>query len=166
MDEDTALSLGDVDGDGDLDLILGDNDGTLYYYENTGTSTSPTYVARTDSDNPFDGFNLGGDSTPSLGDVDGEGDLDLVVGSDDGDGVISYLENPNALPVITQQPIPASQSLCVGGTASTTLAATGTNLSYQWYRNEKDTDEPVVGQDSTTLTLSPLQLSDAGTTSW
>jgi hypothetical protein len=41
-----APALGDVDGDGDLDLFVGAADGTLHYYENTGTTTAPNFVPR------------------------------------------------------------------------------------------------------------------------
>jgi hypothetical protein len=76
----SAPTLGDIDSDGDLDLVVGAADGMLAYYQNTGTATSPAYSQRTGSDNPWDGINLGGRSTPALEDVDGDGDLDLVGG--------------------------------------------------------------------------------------
>ena len=72
---------------GDLDLVVGEYYGTLIYYENTGTSTAPVFVARTLSANPFDGIYVGGCSesaledlvggcsAPALGDLDGDGTL-------------------------------------------------------------------------------------------
>ena len=41
-----APALGDVDSDGDLDLFVGAADGTLHYYENTGTTTAPDFQPR------------------------------------------------------------------------------------------------------------------------
>jgi hypothetical protein len=41
-----APALADLDGDSDLDLIVGAADGTLHYYENTGTTTSPDFTSR------------------------------------------------------------------------------------------------------------------------
>ncbi|MCY7349811.1 MAG: FG-GAP-like repeat-containing protein, partial [Cytophagaceae bacterium] len=153
-------SLGDVDGDGDLDALVGENDGTLNYFKNTGTATAPLFVEQTGSNNPFNGVNVGSHSTLSLGDVDGDGDLDALVGEFDGN--LNYFEN-TILPLITQQPTPSSQAVCVGGSASSTLTATGVGtLTYAWYRNQPDTDEPVSGQTTATLSLSTLQLSDAG----
>ena len=60
---------------GDLDLVVGDQFGLLHYIENTGTSTAPVFVQRTGSANPFDGIDVGWDSKPALGDLDGDGTL-------------------------------------------------------------------------------------------
>ena len=81
----------DLDGDGDLDLVNGHKNGTISYFENIGTTTSPVFAQRTGSDNPFDGIDTGRNSTPALSDLDGDADLDLVAGNVDGD--IAYFEN-------------------------------------------------------------------------
>ena len=60
---------------GDLDLVVGNEDGNLTYMENTGTSTAPAFVQRTGSANPFDGIDVGYLSKPTLGDLDGDGTL-------------------------------------------------------------------------------------------
>ena len=60
---------------GDLDLVVGEETGSLNYIENTGTSTAPVFVQRTGSANPFDGIDLGDYSTPALGDFDNDGTL-------------------------------------------------------------------------------------------
>ncbi|NYT26471.1 MAG: FG-GAP repeat protein [Candidatus Thiodubiliella endoseptemdiera] len=52
-------NLADIDGDGDLDLVVGENDGTLKYYQNTGTTSNPLYEAKTGDDNPFNGIDVG-----------------------------------------------------------------------------------------------------------
>ncbi|KAH8064511.1 calcium ion binding protein [Aureococcus anophagefferens] len=88
-------ALVDLDGDGDLDLVVGENYGVLYYYENVGSAASPSYAAVTGTANPFDGIDVGWVSTPALVDLDGDGDLDLVVG--EGDGALFYYENRAAL---------------------------------------------------------------------
>src|SRR5262249_54567631 len=48
-------ALGDLDGDGDLDLVLVDISGVFSYYENTGSATAPSFVLRTGAQNPFAG---------------------------------------------------------------------------------------------------------------
>ena len=60
---------------GDLDLVVGEWDGSLNYIENTGTSTAPVFVQRTGSANPFDGLDVGDWSVPTLIDFDNDGTL-------------------------------------------------------------------------------------------
>ena len=60
---------------GDLDLVVGNEDGLLNYIENTGTSTAPVFVQRTGTANPFAGIDIGGKSQPALGDLDNDGTL-------------------------------------------------------------------------------------------
>ncbi len=70
--------LADLDGDGDLDLIIGGYNGLLYY-ENIGTITNPIFEK---NDSIFVNVNphIGADPKPAFADLDGDGDLDLLVG--------------------------------------------------------------------------------------
>jgi hypothetical protein len=99
----TAPALGDVDGDGDLDAVVGDNNGTLSYFKNTGNVTSPVYTQQTGAANPFNAINAGNRSAPALGDIDGDGDLDLAVGWLGGN--VYYFKNTGTAtsPTYTQQ---------------------------------------------------------------
>jgi hypothetical protein len=83
--------LADLDGDGDLDLVSGEQSGVFFYYENTGTAVSPAFVPRTGAANPLAGHDVGNGSRPARGDFDGDGDLDLVAGADS--GTLSVFEN-------------------------------------------------------------------------
>src|SRR5262249_46693800 len=76
----TAPALGDVDGDGDRDLVVGEQLGALFYFKNTGAATIPVYVQQTGADTPFCGFSPATSGGPALGEVDGDGDLEAVVG--------------------------------------------------------------------------------------
>lgn len=81
--------LADLTGDGLADLVFGSADGPLYYYVNTGTQGAPAWQANTTL---FGGvMDVGGASSPWLQDFDGDGDLDLISGSQL--GYIKYYEN-------------------------------------------------------------------------
>lgn len=76
-----AIEFGDVDGDGDQDLVWGDFfNRSLYFLKNMGTPTNPQLVL-SDSTWPgeapvlTDGFNM-----PQLADLDNDGKIDLLVG--------------------------------------------------------------------------------------
>ncbi len=70
-------TLGDLDGDGDLDLLVGENSGYVNAYRNDGTAASPQFVLTTETLVARPGANV----TPALADLDGDGDLDLHVGT-------------------------------------------------------------------------------------
>ena len=50
----------DLDGDGDLDAVVGERYGTLHYFKNTGTAIAPAFIERTGAANPFDGIDVQG----------------------------------------------------------------------------------------------------------
>ncbi|MBU2644427.1 VCBS repeat-containing protein [bacterium] len=76
-----SIAAGDLDKDGDLDLIVGEAGGNLNYYENVGTQKDPDWVLRTEELLYITGME---NSAPTLGDIDGDGDLDLLVGGKQG----------------------------------------------------------------------------------
>lgn len=83
-------SFADLDNDGDQDMFVVTFDtGAINYYENTGSKTSPDFVSRTEN------FNLiptgGVKWFPAFGDMDGDGDLDAIIGTSD--GKILFAEN-------------------------------------------------------------------------
>ncbi|MDQ3192648.1 MAG: T9SS type A sorting domain-containing protein [Bacteroidota bacterium] len=82
-------SFGDLDGDGDKDMIIGDDTGQLYYFENTASSGNlPSYTLT--SPNYF-GIDVGQSSTPQLYDINNNGLLDLLIG--ERNGSINYIPN-------------------------------------------------------------------------
>ena len=89
----------DLDGDGDLDLVIGGTGdfGPLRYVENIGTAAMPAFALREGGQNPFSSFVLEDFASPTLADLDGDGDLDLLVAAALGDGVetgqFDYFEN-------------------------------------------------------------------------
>ena len=52
-------SFADLDGDGDLDAVVGEAVGTLHYFENTGSAIAPAFTERTGAANPFNGVGVG-----------------------------------------------------------------------------------------------------------
>lgn len=73
-----APLLFDLDHDEDLDLIVGDDNGNLHYFENTGDTGRSVFIQRTSTDNPFSGLSLGNANIKAaLVDVDQDGDGDL-----------------------------------------------------------------------------------------
>jgi hypothetical protein len=85
-------SFADFDGDGDLDLLCGEFLDKFTYFENTGTRTEPTYAAgrrlmHGDSPLAMDLEMI----VPTAIDWDADGDIDLIVG--DEDGRVAFIEH-------------------------------------------------------------------------
>ena len=79
----------DLDGDGDLDAFIGESSGNTIFFENTGTSNTPAFGAS--QTNPYGLVDIGGSATPSFVDLDGDGDLDALIGNRSGNTI--FFEN-------------------------------------------------------------------------
>lgn len=76
-----SITAGDLDGDGDLDLIVGERAGNLNHFQNEGTAEKPNWVLKSEELIFMTGRE---NSAPALGDLDGDGDLDLLIGEKEG----------------------------------------------------------------------------------
>ncbi len=140
-------TLGDFDGDGDLDLIVGNGDDYLTYFRNDGSAAdmdpgaiSPTIIK------------IPGEKrlVPYPGDLDGDGDLDLVVGT--ASGKIYFVENTgltSGMPdfVLDTTPLVTAISYCHPALDDTDgdgdldlFIGQGTAVAY--YRNDGTTTSP------------------------
>lgn len=81
-------TFGDIDNDGDQDMLLGDSDGKLHLMTNIEINGEASFFMN--SVNYFD-IDVGSFASPYLVDLDRDGDLDLIIGSRQGQ--IFHYEN-------------------------------------------------------------------------
>ena len=84
-----APTFGDLDGDGDLDLLVGERYGSLIFVENTAGPGNPMSFGPLQTN--WQNINVGQYATPFIVDLDEDGDQDLVIGERNGN--INYLPN-------------------------------------------------------------------------
>lgn len=89
----SSPALSDLDADGDLDLLIGDGEGRIFIFPNTGTITSAQFSS-TASTTIVCGEQ---DAVPELYDYDGDGDEDLFVGVRDGRILLFENEGTSAI---------------------------------------------------------------------
>ena len=82
-------AFGDIDSDGDADLLVGNSDGTLSLFANSGSGYALTQAQVVSNTGTI--IDVGQFSTPQLFDVNKDGKLDLLVGERSGN--LNYYEN-------------------------------------------------------------------------
>ncbi len=127
VDAFSHAAFADLDGDGDQDLTIGTESGTLTYFRNTGNATSPSWTAA----NIFSGISVAHSAAPSFADYDGDGDLDLFIGNGtyswsgfvEGTEAIKYFENRGSSSNASFVASNLTDSMHVGGSYTQTNVA-------------------------------------------
>lgn len=82
-------TFSDLDGDNDIDMILGDYNGRLHYFTNTaGAGNSANFTLNTPN---YSDIDVGNNATPLLYDLNNDGLKDLIIGKKA--GTFSYYQN-------------------------------------------------------------------------
>jgi len=81
-------AFADVDKDGDMDLLVGEDYGAMQYFQNTGTAIIPLFAPP--QENPFGLVSTYYNALPAFADLDADGDQDLLVG--EYGGAMQYFE--------------------------------------------------------------------------
>jgi hypothetical protein len=84
-----APAAGDLDNDGDTDLLIGEQDGRLFFFENVAGAGNPAQFAPIQFN--WMGIDVGQNSHPAIADLNRDGKPDLVVGERNGN--FNYFEN-------------------------------------------------------------------------
>jgi hypothetical protein len=88
-DETTPVLL-DVDGDDAIDIVTGAADGSISFFKRTGPLA---FTQQGGSTNPFNGINKGIHNSPTVSDLDNDGDKDLIFGVENTNQDLFYYEN-------------------------------------------------------------------------
>ena len=152
-----APAFADLDGDGDLDMVLGAANGTITEFKNIGNKTSPNFTMNWPM---FSSIDVGDYSVPEFADINGDGLADLVIGR--GDGTLVYYKNTGtaSVPVWTLDPTfngidagtfsaPALADLDGDGDLDLTLGNAAGDIIY--YKNTGNPMIPVWTLDTATF---------------
>lgn len=94
-------AFGDIDGDGDEDLLLGNDSSWLAYYNNSGGAGPANFTFVTTHYQNISVGSLGQSSTPQLFDLDQDGLLDLIIGRRSGTLYYYHNSGTTSNPVFT-----------------------------------------------------------------
>ena len=86
-----APFLVNLDDDSELEIVVGLHNGTIDYYNK---NLDGFYDKMPTGQNPFSGIDVGNNSRPTLGNVDSDADLELIIGHDDNH--LKYYDKDNS----------------------------------------------------------------------
>jgi Secretion system C-terminal sorting domain/FG-GAP-like repeat len=82
-------TFGDLDGDGDLDLLVGEDSGTLFFVENKGGANKPLSMGTPQA--VWKNIQAGTSCKPQIIDLNRDGLMDIVTGTRN--GILRYYQN-------------------------------------------------------------------------
>ncbi len=105
----STIALGDIDGDTDLDMLVGSANTSLTYYLNSTSNVNDIlFLKRVSGSSPFFGIEIGENSAPVFVDIDNDNDLDVFVG--EAGGVVRFLRNTRNFAVPNYTTISGSEN--------------------------------------------------------
>ena len=116
--------FGDLDGDGDKDMILGDYDGLLHYFENTAGTNNIASFTLVEAN--YKDIDVGQFSAPQIVDVNRDGYPDIIVG--DREGKINYYQNKASGPIADFSSVATNDFF--GGIDVDPVCCTGRNMPF------------------------------------
>ncbi len=152
-----SIDFVDLDGDGDLDAVMGIRNGTLRAFQNNGANQPFTEL--TGAANPFDGLDVGSYAPIGFVDLDGDGDLDAVIGEGSSGGVLRTFENTGGGQSITVNVTAESDNVAPVAVDDSLAATEDTAITYTAAQlTGNDTDA-----DGDTLTIASVTAVSGGT---
>ena len=77
--DDAAPTFKDIDGDGDMDAVVGNSLGKIKLFLNTGTASAAEFRELSDEENIYSDINIRSSITPIFADITGDGNSKLFV---------------------------------------------------------------------------------------
>ncbi|HYG16783.1 MAG TPA: FG-GAP-like repeat-containing protein, partial [Bacteroidia bacterium] len=143
---DMKPAFGDLNGDNKPDMVIGDQDGELHYYQNNSTGSTLSFATAVKKYMKID---VGLSAAPQIIDLDGDGLKDLVVGT--GNGSIDFFKNKGTATAAQFDSVPDIDTL--GGVYVS---------SFYWYKNWQTGDSSKVYDFEGYATPFFTQLDSAG----